>query len=411
MPQFEGESFSQFERRERATPMLVEAMQVPEFAPAIDINSPEMWNGLASTFVDYHSVAVFVSMLDRRGIREVELARKVLEMRLHKLTHREDINVTLISSSSPYEPDEILNTLEEANCSTVFSRSAKELLRANSEVVSLGFGDAIDRMSAASEIALKKTSITQFNDTNPEAKKYFWGHTKGMQDEAFDYYAIPHIIGRVMLQLAIFKQLPSYVVDMLDEKDVAYELFSAGIRMMNARGICPQSLINIWNKSRDEGGVNWHRSPNKALVGVDPIQIAYDCAYRAKNGSEILSLPFVSSLDLLKTHLIREGFLGDISEQQERNEFSVSARSSRCSPFSAITVKRFRNKTRVEFIGSKENNFEHINLFYDAGGDGSFKILDERNQSIEQNDVFSSNIGLVYENSDAILGIMQEIAK
>lgn len=110
-------------------------------------------------------------------------------------------------------------------------------------------------------------------DDNPLFDAAYIGHTKGIAPRTMVHFIISHYLTRTFqARYDGDKKLGALAFD----KDAMHGLLSVGIRLLVARGQCPPEIVEMWNRTRAEGGLQWHNDKYDPNNKQDPKQRFYD---------------------------------------------------------------------------------------------------------------------------------------
>lgn len=114
------------------------------------------------------------------------------------------------------------------------------------------------------------------SDKNPLFDDAYGGHTNNIPPRTMVHFIISHYLTRTFQ--AKYDGDPT-LGELAFDKDAMHGLISVGIRLLVAKGKCPPEIVELWNKTRAEGGLQWHNDKYNPNNKQDPKQQFYDKAF------------------------------------------------------------------------------------------------------------------------------------
>ncbi len=143
----------------------------------------------------------------------------------------------------------------------VLLSGVSEMANVDSPIFKEALEDLDRRMTKGHELAVSGKPTV---DGDPEADIAIWGHTKGLKPEAMAHFVTAHLLARTFSARFKNDQDPQ-VQEIAKDKDIVLASMIDVVMLRNAQGKAPKKIVEIWGKTREEGGLGWNKPERQAI--------------------------------------------------------------------------------------------------------------------------------------------------
>lgn len=229
---------------------------------------------IGRTYIGYLKCLRAVATLSNADVKKIIKIERLIDEDDAKRAAEAGLEVNK-GSAAKFSHGEVLRMLNSKKRSELF-----DLALAGADASSPIFAGAVHecttRLVKGSELV---AAGEKPGDDNPLFDAAYSGHTRGIAPRTMVHFIISHYLTRTFqARYDGDRKLGELAFD----KDAMHGLLSVGIRILVARGQCPPEIVEMWNRTRAEGGLQWHNDKYDPNNKQDPKQHFYNKAFPKK---------------------------------------------------------------------------------------------------------------------------------
>lgn len=270
------QSVERFQQRSSAVPQLKELYD----KGFVDMLATEEESGIAyigRTYLTYLKFLKCIAELSDEEVQQVVETEELVEKDDERRAADSGSEVNKGSAAKTSHTDIMIMLGKEHR------KELYELAIAGANVDSPIFAGALEecvrRLEKGSAMAAEGIPPS---DKDPRWDDAYSGHTRNLSPQVMVHFVISHYLTRTFQ--AKYNKRDAEFGELAFDKDAIHGILSVGMRIMIARGKCPKDVEEMWIRTRENGGLQWHNDKYDKSNTGDPKQIFYDKAFGAENG-------------------------------------------------------------------------------------------------------------------------------
>jgi hypothetical protein len=226
---------------------------------------------IGRTYIGYLKCLKAVATLSNADVEKVIEVERLIDEDDAKRAAAAGLEVNK-GSAAKFSHGEVLRMLDSEKRKELFDLALAGA-DPSSAIFAGAVGECTTRLVRGSELV---AAGHKPSDKNPLFDNAYIGHTKNLPPRTMVHFIISHYLTRTFQ--AKYDGDPT-LGELAFDKDAMHGLISVGIRLLVAKGKCPPEIVELWNKTRAEGGLQWHNDKYNPNNKQDPKQQFYDKAF------------------------------------------------------------------------------------------------------------------------------------